>query len=87
MTREEAIKYLEKADITVYQPNKTKTAEAVEMAIRSLEAWDKVIKEMQSRKATFPTPSKENWNKEVIARNIGIDECIEIVMKYLKGGD
>ena len=58
--------------------------EACEMAIHSLEAWDEVIKEMQSRKATYPTPIKENWNKEAIARNSGIDECIEIVNKYLK---
>ena len=36
MTKEEAIKYLEKADVTVYQEPKTKTAEALEMAIKAL---------------------------------------------------
>ena len=51
------------------------------------ETMNNMIMEMQSKKATFPTPSKENWYKEVIARNSGIDECIEIVMKYLKGGE
>lgn len=51
------------------------------------EAMNNMIKEMQSKKTTYPTPSKENWNKEVIARNSGIDECIEIVNNYLKGGE
>ena len=37
MTREEAIKYLEKADVTVYQEPKTRTAEALEMAIKALQ--------------------------------------------------
>lgn len=37
MTREEAIKYLERADITVGMKVKTKTAEAIEMAIKALE--------------------------------------------------
>lgn len=37
MTNEEAIEYLKKADVTVYQEPKTKTAEALEMAIKSLE--------------------------------------------------
>lgn len=36
MTNEEAIEYLKKADVTVYQEPKTKTAEALEMAIESL---------------------------------------------------
>ena len=36
MTREEAIEYLERADITVYKEPKTKTAEALEMAIEAL---------------------------------------------------
>lgn len=51
------------------------------------EVMNNMIMEMQSRKTTFPTPSKENWDKEVIAKNIGIDECIEIVNNYLKGGE
>ena len=54
---------------------------------RYREMSKKIIKEMQSKKATYPNPSKENWNKEVIARNSGIDECIEIVNNYLKGGE
>lgn len=37
MTREKAIEYLKKADVTVYQEPKTKTAEALEMAIKSLD--------------------------------------------------
>lgn len=37
MTNEEAIEYLKKADVTVYQEPKTKTAEAIEMAIKALE--------------------------------------------------
>lgn len=37
MTREKAIEYLKKADVTVYQEPKTKTAEALEMAIKALE--------------------------------------------------
>lgn len=51
MTNEEAIKYLEKADITVYQEQKTKTAEALEMAIKALEqksVLDKIEKEINS---------------------------------------
>lgn len=37
MTREEAIIYLKSADVTVGQEIKTKTAEALEMAIKTLE--------------------------------------------------
>lgn len=37
MTRAEAIEYLKKADVTVYKEPKTKTAEALEMAIQSLQ--------------------------------------------------
>ena len=37
MTNEEAIKYLRKADDTVYREPKTRTAEALEMAIKALE--------------------------------------------------
>ena len=40
MTREEAIEYLKKADVTVYQEPKTKTAEALEMAIEALKELD-----------------------------------------------
>ena len=36
MTNEEAIEYLKKADVTVYKEPKTKTAEALEMAIEAL---------------------------------------------------
>ena len=36
MTKKEAIEYLKKADVTVYQEPKTKTAEALEMAIQAL---------------------------------------------------
>lgn len=41
MTREEAIEYLKGADVTVYHDRKTKTAEALEMAIEALEFLDK----------------------------------------------
>ena len=37
MTREEAIGYLKGADVTVGRETKTKTAEALEMAIKALE--------------------------------------------------
>ncbi|MBP5593980.1 MAG: hypothetical protein J6Y02_01265 [Pseudobutyrivibrio sp.] len=37
MTKEEAIEYLKRADTTVGQKIKTKTAEALEMAIKALE--------------------------------------------------
>ena len=37
MTREEAIAYLKRADVTVGRETKTKTAEAIEMAIAALE--------------------------------------------------
>lgn len=37
MTREEAIIYLKRADVTVGREPKTKTAEALEMAIEALE--------------------------------------------------
>lgn len=37
MTREEAIEYLKRADITVGKKIKTRTAEALEMAIKALE--------------------------------------------------
>ena len=37
MTRKEAIEYLRKADCTVYREPKTKTAEALEMAIQELQ--------------------------------------------------
>ena len=37
MTGEEAIEYLKKADVTVYQEPKTRTAEALEMAIEALQ--------------------------------------------------
>lgn len=37
MTREEAIEYLKRADVTVGRDIKTKTAEALEMAIKALE--------------------------------------------------
>lgn len=36
MNNEEAIKYLEDADVTVYQEHKTPTAEALEMGIKAL---------------------------------------------------
>lgn len=36
MTNEEAIAYLERADTTVYAESKTRTAEALEMAIEAL---------------------------------------------------
>lgn len=45
MTREEAIEYLKRADITVGQTIKTRTAEALEMAIEALQTepyfWEK----------------------------------------------
>lgn len=42
MTNEEAIIYLERADTTVYKEIKTKTAEALEIAIKALEQTDKI---------------------------------------------
>ena len=44
MTNEEAIKYLEQADLTVYKTPKTKTAEAIELAIQALEAQQRIRK-------------------------------------------
>ena len=40
MTKEEAIEYLKRADTTVGQKIKTRTAEALEMAIKALEHGD-----------------------------------------------
>lgn len=40
MTGEEAIQYLKRADTTVGQKIKTRTAEALEMAIKALEQFD-----------------------------------------------
>lgn len=44
MTREEAIEYLKRADTTVGKKIKTRTAEAIEMAIKALELLDKLDK-------------------------------------------
>lgn len=41
MTREEAIEYLKRADTTVGQTIKTRTAEAIELAIEALEFMEK----------------------------------------------
>lgn len=41
MTNEEMVYYLKRADITVGQKNKTKTAEAIECAIKALEQQPK----------------------------------------------
>ena len=43
MTKEEAIEYLKRADVTVGQEIKTRTAEALEMAIKALENEDKYV--------------------------------------------
>lgn len=43
MTKEEAIEYLKRADVTVGQEIKTRTAEALEMAIKALEDVDKYV--------------------------------------------
>ena len=45
------------------------------------ETYNRLILEMQSIKAEYSTPYKESWDKEVIARNTAIEECIEIVAK------
>ena len=51
MTREEAIIYLKRADVTVGQEIKTKTAEALEMAIEALKA--EPCEDMVSRQAVL----------------------------------
>jgi hypothetical protein len=53
MTREEAIIYLKRADVTVGREPKTKTAEALEMAIKALEQ---------------ETVSKESYDHEYFLR-------------------
>lgn len=50
MTREEAIIYLKRADVTVGREPKTKTAEALDMAIKALEQepiLDKIYADIQ----------------------------------------
>lgn len=51
MTREEAIMYLKRADVTVGREIKTKTAEAIEMAIKVLE--QEPCEDAISRQAVF----------------------------------
>jgi len=57
MTEKEAIEYLKRADITVGQKIKTKTAEALEMAIHAVETIEKLKRmiDMYSQQGHAPT--------------------------------
>lgn len=74
MTREEAIKILKGA---IKKPN-TKDGylgQAVTMAIRSLEAWDNLEKEMEEEIYSYDA-FPDIW--------YGISESYDIIKKYLK---
>lgn len=77
MTREEAIKYLERADITVGMKVKTKTAEAIEVAIEALKAIDDI-------KAKFHAKAEMYEDGEYYLSEELIDKIID---KYMKEGD
>jgi len=53
MTREEAIEYLKNADATVGMKIKTRTAEALEMAIQALELEPKIARWVKTPKAVM----------------------------------
>jgi hypothetical protein len=84
MTREEAIKRL-KIEIDDYTPFKDKwdgakeDVEALTMAIKSLEVWDKVIEEIQQLK----TIAENEHNVFFKAYIDGIDRSLEIIQKHL----
>ena len=72
MTREEAIKYLKRADTTVGQKIKTRTAEALEMAIKALEQESTTKNDLGvdciSRKADmhYPPESESAYEKALL---------------------
>jgi hypothetical protein len=68
MTKEEVIKYLEKADVTVYQEQKTKTAEALEMAIKALEdsRWIPASERLPEEIGDYLVTKIDDENEKVI---------------------
>ena len=87
MTREEAIEYNKNLRMYMkisdkYQPCKflKENHIAFDMAIRSLEAWEKVRKEIKSLKPYFC-----NMDNEVIFKSGEgiVQECIDIIDKHL----
>ena len=81
MTIEEAIKEL-KRHISPYKNCKADADanEAIDTAIKSLEAWEKVRKEIKSLKPYFC-----NMDNEVISKSGEgiVQECIDIIDKHL----
>lgn len=64
MTREEAIIYLKRADVTVGREPKTKTAEALEMAIEALEQEPRWIP--VSERLPEPVNVGALWKRKVL---------------------
>ena len=88
MTNEEAIAYLERADSTVYKKIKTKTAEALEMAIQALEQQPFINKPCVSEGICREDKIQvlDKIRAEIIElrskQNVGVMECLDIIDKY-----
>ena len=72
MTAEEVITYLEQADTTVYKEIKTKTAEALEIAIKALKQQPsedcisrEEVKELVVKEFVNPQDGMEEWRNAV----------------------
>ena len=78
MTREEAIEYLKRADITVGQKIKTKTAEALEMAIEALQT--ELCEDCISRQEVLHLPRRplHNYWSETVGDVIYVEDIEEL---------
>lgn len=80
MKREEAVDIL----VGVISTDSEEENEALDMAIRSLEAWGKVIKDATERTVTFIPESLEGNETYDSAFHDGVNYVVDIIKGYLK---
>lgn len=78
MTNDEAIKLLKMSDQAIWLKGLEKEQnEAIEMAIKSLEAWEKVKEELKAKR-------NEYSDCGLVGSALGISRSMDIIDKHLK---
>lgn len=77
MTIQEALELLKDDELADGEEDADKFNEAYNMAIRSLEAWEKVIKEIQEHESKIPYKVYDGIHE-------GLEEALKIIDKHLK---
>lgn len=88
MSREEAIIYLKRADVTVGQETKTKTAEALEMAIEALEQERNIGDEAYAKGwENGEIAERSRYKQEPCDDAISRQAVLDIIMPYCTDDD